>query len=368
MTDGQLHLDGAHRTRATLADGREILYYDEAAGDRHAVSDPRPLSTIVSTSELRTDPLTGDRVVIAGHRQTRTFKPPTDLCPLCPSVAGRPTEIPDDHYDVVVFENRFPSLHDRAAPPGELDGAPPFQPGRGRCEVVCFCAEHDSSLASLPTRRVRTVVEALADRTQELSSHPDVAQVFPFENRGEDIGVTLHHPHGQIYAYPFVPPKVQAKLDQAARHREATGRDLFADLLDDERRAGSRVVVTGEAWIGFTPPAARWPYELLLVPRRHVPDLPALSSAERDELAVLLPRVLGGFERLFPGPASYIAAWHQAPVHQGRDLLRLHLEVFTLRRTADKLKYLAGSESAAGVWINDVAPEQAAARLREVIG
>ncbi|MEP6844304.1 MAG: galactose-1-phosphate uridylyltransferase, partial [Pseudolysinimonas sp.] len=204
--------------------------------------------------------------------------------------------------------------------------------------------------------------EAWADRTAALSALPGVEQVFPFENRGEQIGVTLHHPHGQLYAYPYVTPRTSRLLDSITR----TAPDLFQRILDSERN-GPRVVLSGEHWTAFVPFAARWPIEVHLMPHRQVPDFAATNAAERDELAGLYRRLLRGIDALYDSPTPYIAAWHQAPVHRGRDTVRLHLELTSPRRAADRLKYLAGSESAMGAWIGDVRPEDAADRIREAI-
>jgi UDPglucose--hexose-1-phosphate uridylyltransferase len=209
------------------------------------------------------------------------------------------------------------------------------------------------------------VVEAWVDRTLELSRLPHVEQVFCFENRGREIGVTLSHPHGQIYAYPFVTPRTRRMLDTARGHRERTWRNLFADVLDEERAAGVRVVVESQHWTAFVPAAARWPVEVHLYPRRHVADLPALTDDERDDFAEIYLDLLGRFEALFEVPLPYIAAWHQAPVRIDRDLAYLHLQVFSIRRAVDKLKYLAGSESGMGAFVTDVLPEDIARRLRE---
>ncbi|WP_131742698.1 galactose-1-phosphate uridylyltransferase [Actinomadura roseirufa] len=352
------------RTRARLSDGREIVYYDETAG-RVPVLDPRGLPAVEPRCETRRDPLTGDHVTITAHRNTRTFLPPADRCPLCPG--GPASEIPDPAYDVAVFENRFPSFDARTPEVSpRVDGAAVFARARGagRCEVVCFTDDHGASTALLPLSRVRTVIEAWTDRTAELSALPGIAQVFVFENRGVEIGVTLHHPHGQIYGYPFVTPRTERMLDMAARHRAATGGELFAGVLAAER-AGPRVVRAGEHWTAFVPAAARWPVEVHLMPHRHVPDLVALTGAEWDELAVLYRDLLRRCDALYGAPLPYVAAWHQAPVGEGRDLVRLHLELFSVRRAADKIKYLAGSESGMAAWINDVPPERGAAALRE---
>jgi UDPglucose--hexose-1-phosphate uridylyltransferase len=355
------------RTSIELADGRELIYFDERDDAVREGPDRRDLPEPPPASQLRYDPLVDEWVAVAAHRQTRIFLPPSDQCPLCPSTPTRSTEIPAYDYDVAVFENRFPSLSDRAGePPGQITPFTASRPGAGRCEVVCFTADHDASFATLSPARVRTVLDALADRTDALAALPGVEQVFCFENRGVEIGVTLHHPHGQIYAYPFVPPRTRAMLAAAGRYAERTdGRNLYADVLAAERSAGVRVVAGNEHWTAYVPAAARWPFEVHLAPHRPVPDIPALDDAERAAFGPLYLDVLGRFDRLFDLPMPYIAAWHQAPVHTGRELSHLHLQVFSIRRAADKLKFLAGSESAMGVFINDIAPERAAELLRQ---
>ncbi|MEU4423938.1 galactose-1-phosphate uridylyltransferase [Actinoplanes sp. NPDC024001] len=352
-----------------LSDGRELIYFDEAPNSgRAGYPDTRELPPPPPASQLRYDPLVDEWVAIAAHRQTRTFLPPSDACPLCPTTDRFASEIPAPSYDVVVFENQFPSFSDRIVPEEitELTEMVPVRPGLGRCEVVCFTSDHNSAFGSLPASRVRTVVEALADRTAELSGLPGVAQVFPFENRGVEIGVTLHHPHGQIYAYPTVPPRTAAMLRAAARHAERTGgRNLYADVLAAEQAAKVRVVAANEHWTAYVPAAARWPFEVQLAPHRQVPDLPALTDAERDAFGPLYLDVLRRFDALFGKPMPYISAWHQAVVGEGRELGYLHLQLFSIRRAADKLKYLAGSESAMGAFVNDIVPENAAQLLRD---
>ncbi|GAA2801367.1 galactose-1-phosphate uridylyltransferase [Kitasatospora sp. CM 4170] len=356
-----------HRSRGKLADGREIIYFDTAFADRGS-ADLRPLEPTAARSEVRRDPATGDWVTVAAHRQDRTYHPPADECPLCPSRDGRLSEIPADDYQVAVFQNRFPSLAPDAAAAhvpvgdGELRTD---HPGTGRCEVVCFTADHDASFADLDEPRARLVLDAWTDRTAELSALPGVRQVYCFENRGAEIGVTLAHPHGQIYAFPFTTPRTRRALAAAEEHRARNGRNLFEDLLDAERAAGERVVLAGEHWTAFVPFAARWPYEVHLYPDRRVPDLTALTEPERAEFPRLYLELLRRFDRLFDGgPTPYVSAWHQAPLGRGAEFA-LHLELFTVRRTAGKLKYLAGVEAGMDAFVNDVAPEQAARRLRE---
>ena len=302
-----MSLDTGHRVRKTsrrMADGREIIYYDESPGlGRAKALDRRPLGywpagpgeisgpdENLSPSGLRWDALAGEWVIIAAQRQDRTFLPPPEECPLDPSREGRLTEIPADDYDVVVFENR-----------------------------------------------------------------------------GEEIGVTLSHPHGQIYGYPFVTPRTERMLRQARAHAAAGRANLFDELVAGELAAGIRVVGRNEHWIAFVPAAARWPYEVVLFPARRVASLPDLTGAARQAFCTLYLDVLRRLDALFGMPLPYIAAWHQAPGGDpfARQEFGLHLQVLSIRRAPGKLKYLAGSESGMGVWINDVLPEDAARRLRE---
>ena len=368
------------KTSTTLADGRELIYYDDtepylSGGATRELVDSRPLPASMSLSQMRFDVLTGEWIVMAAQRMDRTFLPPADLSPLAPSRPGRPaTEIPASDYDVVVFENRFPSLAGSAAEqtlPDEVDGEPlwPLLSGTGRCEVVCFASDPDASFVSLELSRVRTIIDVWADRTTELSAIDGVKQVFCFENRGKEIGVTLTHPHGQIYAYPYLPPRTDALIRQSRRHFENTGRVLLADVLAAELRSGRRIVVDVEHWVAYVPAASRWPLEVHLAPRRDVADLAELNDAERDELAGVYRALLRGVDAFFEGvdEVPYISAWHQAPVGSDRELGRLHLQLFSMMRSPGRMKFLAGSESAMGAWINDTTPERIADRLREVL-
>ena len=355
---------GITKHETSLADGRDLIYYDDAdstLGPDRAV-DARALDPRPATATMRQDPLTGEWISIAAARQNRVFLPPADQDPLAPSTPANPSEVPSN-YDVAVFENRSPSFGPAL---GELDlsglGLGRTAPSHGRCEVVCFSPEHEGSFGSLSRSRARTVIEAWADRTEFLSALPGVAQVFPFENRGEAIGVTLHHPHGQIYSYPYVTPRTQRLISSLEQH----GPTLFEDILQFER-ASERVVLSGEHWTAYVPFAARWPLEVHMLPHRHVPDFAATSPEERDELSGLYLRLLRGLDALYDTPTPYIAAWHQAPVVASRSDIRLMLQVTSPRRAESKLKYLAGSESAMGAWIGDIPPEQAAEFIRQGI-
>lgn len=356
-------------TRWALADGREILFFALPGHAPAPVPDRRPLPPRdPEPARLRFDRATGQWVIIAAQRQDRTYKPPADQCPLCPGPTGLTSEVPAPDYDVVVFENRFPSL----AGPGPAPATPPdgdgfvWVPGHGRCEVICFSADHRGSFAQLQPAHARLVVEAWRHRTAELMVVPGIEQVFCFENRGEEIGVTLAHPHGQIYGYPFLTPRTTAMLDRAREHRLRHGRNLFADLLTAEVADGSRVVARSELFTAFVPFAARWPVEVHLYPNRPVRNVTELTEVEVDDFAATYRELLGRFDRMYDAPLPYMAALHQFCDNDAQRDGYFHVELMSIRRSATKLKYLAASESAMDAFIADVTPEAVAIRLREL--
>ena len=353
-----------------LSDGREIFYFDDQATElsQQRKPDRRQPAERPPVAQMRLDSMTGDWISIASNRNSRAFLPPAHMCPLCPTTDENLSEIPDN-FDVAVFENKSPAFgptlsvkDDRIISQQENLALGSTSDSIGRCEVVVFSPQHLGSLSQLAVERVRTVIEAWCCRTEALQNLPGVRQVFPFENRGEEIGVTLHHPHGQIYAYPYVTPRTKKLLQSL----EVYGPNLFEDTLAFERDS-ERAIISGEHFTAYVPFAARWPIEIHLLPHRHLNHLNQLDASERDELAVIYSSLLKAIDNLYESPTPYISAWHQAPLAEGGENVRLQLQVTSPRRAADKLKFLAGSESAMGAFIGDATPEAVAARLREVI-
>jgi UDPglucose--hexose-1-phosphate uridylyltransferase len=293
--------------------------------------------------ELRFDPLRQEWVAYNTERNDRTFLP-TNFCPLCPSGAGGSSEIPLADFEVVVFENRFPALE-------------------AGCEVIVYTSDHDSTLSRLPLERVRLLVDVWADRYLSLGARPDVVYVFIFENKGEEIGVTLHHPHGQIYALPFVPPVASTELHASRAHLEATGRCLPCDEIEREL-SGDRLVLRSDSMVAFVPHAARWPYEVHVYPRRHVASIAELQADERRDLSAALLAVTGAYDEHFGFSTPYVMAMHQAPT-DGKPWpeAHLHIEFYPPHRRPDRLKHLAGVELGAGTFVNDTRPEETARRL-----
>lgn len=298
-------------------------------------------------TELRFNELRGEQVDYAIHRQDRTFLPDREHCPLCPTKPGGPsTEIPFPAFEIAVFENRFPA----------------FQAPLGAAEVVVYTDRHVASFGSLPAQRAEDLMWVWRHRYMELGAREDVAYVFIFENRGVEVGVTLHHPHGQIYAFPFLPPVPAAEI--AADER--LGGCAICSLLAGELRDGRRLVYENDAVACYVPFAARWPYEAHAVLREHRPSLLDCDGGELRLLAAALQRLARGYDELFQRPFPYMMVVHQAPT-DGAARGHLHVELYTPLRTATKLKYLAGSEQGAGTFISDTLPEASAAALREAI-
>ena len=268
----------------------------------------------------------------------------------------------------MAFENRFPVLSGTGPSASTVDDLGARAAGSGRCEVICFTSDHDDSFAKLSARRASTVLAAWADRTAALSGRPGIKHVFCFENRGAEAGATLQHPHGQIYALPFVPPRTRQLLASANAYQASHGANLFDDVVAAEITDGRRIVERNEHWVAFVPEAAHWPFEVLLFPLRRVPDLASLAEPAAAAFGEIYPAVLRRLDALFAAPMPYLAAWQQAPAVRlgpARPENALYLQVMGQRRAPGKLKYMASTETGAGIWSNDVLPETAARMLRE---
>jgi UDPglucose--hexose-1-phosphate uridylyltransferase len=282
--------------------------------------------------EIRVDPLTGSEVVVAGARQARPNLPSTG-CPFC--VGG--VEAPDP-YEVRAFPNRWPTFPD------------------GRSEVVLYSPDHDATFTGLGVEGARKVVDLWAERTAHLGGREDVAYVLVFENRGPEVGATITHPHGQIFALHHVPELPRRELDRA----EALG----CALCRAEEPVDRLVVRTGR-WRAEVPVAAGYPFALLVQPDEHLPDLPSLDSASRRDLAAVLVDVTGRLDRLFDAPMPYMLWFHQRPSGGDWPQAHLHVEIAPILRAPGVQRYVAGGELGTGMMINPVVPEDAAARLRE---
>ena len=276
--------------------------------------------------DQRTDALTGASTVVVGSRQGRPNLP-TDACPFCPGGLEAP-----DPYDVRWFVNRWPSMPD------------------DRCEIVLYTPDHDAELWSLGRAGARRVVDLWADRTEALGAREDVAYVLVFENRGPEVGATIRHPHGQIYAYPEVPPAPLAELVDGVLDPAWVAEDLVVAELGD--------------WRTWVPDAATWPYELRLAPRAPVGSLTD-ADCDRDGLAAALVDATARLDQLFDEPMPYMLWIHQRPVDGGDwPDARLHVHIHPLNRRPGTPRFVASAEVGGGLYFNPVRPEDAAAQLR----
>jgi UDPglucose--hexose-1-phosphate uridylyltransferase len=356
-----------HLLELRKPDGRQItLYSRRAITDVGAVPSPRT-QPVHPNPHLRWHPLRGEWVAYAAHRQDRTFLPPPEYNPLRPwdGDPSNPTEVPAGDYDIAVFDNLFPTLALEAHNPPSL--AIQTAPGVGKCEVVVFTQDSQASLASLPIDHIALLLEVWGQRTQVLAATGTIQYVLPFENRGTEMGVTLHHPHGQLYAYSFVPP-IPARMQQQEReYFSIQRRALLQDLIQQELREQRRLIYQGEHAVAFMPAWARYPYEACIAPRVARAHFGDLEMQERLDLARALKTMLLKYDGLWNRPFPYIMAWYQAPTDgKPHPEAHLHAEIYPAYRTRDKLKYLAGTEIAAGMFACDALPEDRVADLQAV--
>jgi UDPglucose--hexose-1-phosphate uridylyltransferase len=354
-----------HRRALTKPDGRALTLYS-----RRPILGAFRLFNIANDDalpnpRLRWHPLRGEWVAYATHRQLRTFFPPPHYNPLAPgNDASAPTELPVGDYDVAVFDNRFPTFSALAvAEAGENVVAQP--PATGACEVVVFAQDPQASLGTLPLSQLELIFEVWGERYRELGARDDVRYVLPFENRGVEVGVTLTHPHGQIYAYPFVPPIPARELAMQRDWLRQHGIGLVEAMLAEELRDGRRVLYGDEHALAFVPACARYPYEVWVAPRRAMPSFAAATADERAALARALKTVLLKYDALWSRPMPYAMVLRQAPTDGALyPEAHAHIELYPPLRMHDRLKYVAGAELGSGVFGNDTLPEDTAAALR----
>lgn len=355
-----------HSLELAKPDGRRLTLYARRPMQRVAAA-PSPFAEpLAGRPHLRWHPLRGEWITYAAYRQDRTFLPPPEYDPLAPTLDPRhPTELPAGDWDVAVFDNRFPSLApDAGEPPAAIV---PTASASGRCEVVVYTPAAHGALGTLPLDHVELVLAVWAERTRILGAAGPVRYVLPFENRGAEVGVTLHHPHGQIYAYPVVPPVPERMQAVQREHFERHGRGALETLIAGELEADTRILYRGAHAVAFVPACARYPYETWVAPLRPAASFVDLSAAERADLARALKTVLLKYDGLWQRPLPYLMAWYQAPTDgEAHPEWHLHAELWPPYRTRDKLKYLAGTELAAGFFAMDALPEAKARELQAV--
>lgn len=319
--------------------------------------------------QLRYDPVKNKKVAVATKRQDRTFHPPKNYCPLCPTRNGKIlTEIPKSSYDIVVFENKFPTFN-RVPDKININEHFPYKifNSKGICEVICYTQEHDRYLEDQPLKKIENLIRVWTDRYYSLGSKKYIKYVLIFENKGKEIGVTLSHPHGQIYAFPYIPPLIIEELNSSKKYYKKNNSCLHCRIIEEEVKKKSRMVIKNKDFIAFIPFYAQWPYEVHIYPLRHMGSFCELSEFEVSSLAKILKELINRYNLLFNFRMPYVMVIHQNPTdNKSYPYYHLHFEFYPPYRSTNKLKYLAGCELGAGTFINDTLPEEKALELREI--
>ena len=314
-------------------------------------------------AELRWHPLIKDWIMIASNRQNRP-QMPKDWCPFCP---GPDNDKVPKHFDVLKYDNDFPALTQNPPTPDDVETEIyKTRPNYGKCEVVLYSPEHTVTLPELPVPHVRKLVDLWTERFIDIKKDENIKYVFIFENRGDVVGVTMPHPHGQIYGYSVIPKKIQLELESSKEHFEKTGRCLFCDMLRDEKEFGKRIIIENEDFVTFLPFFSEYPYGVYIASKAQRQNLDEMTDREKDNLAKILRETAGMLDSLFDYTFPYMMCMHQAPVNSGDtgDYYHFHIEFFPPMRSADKQKFNASSETGCWAHCNPTAPEEKAEELR----
>ncbi len=311
-------------------------------------------------AEIRFNPLTNDWVMIASHRQARP-QMPKDWCPFCPGSGKVPNE-----YDVFCYDNDFPALSNN--PPEMDDVANEFfkaMPSYGKCEVVLYSPSHTATLPDLSDEHLLKLAQLWQNRFIELSKDEQNKYIFIFENRGEEVGVTMPHPHGQIYAYPFIPKKLELEISSANDYKNKTGECLFCDMLKNENKDGRRIIFENEYFTVFLPFFTEYPYGVYIMHKNHKQNISQFNNEELKALSLIIKHTVGMLDNVFDRPFPYMMCMHNGPVNgESDENFHFHIEFFPPLRDANKIKFNASSETGAWAHCNPTAPEEKAVELK----
>lgn len=311
-------------------------------------------------AELRWNPLIKDWIMVASNRQNRP-QMPKDWCPFCPGSGKVP-----DNYDVYEYDNDFPALSANPPEPDDVE-TNIYKVGKnyGKCEVILYSPNHTITLPELPTEHIRKLVDLWTERYEVLSKDPKNKYVFIFENRGAAVGTTMPHPHGQIYAYPFIPKRLALELEASKEHMDETGKCLLCDMLSDEIADKRRIIIENDHFISFLPFYSEYPYGMYIISKAHKHNLSEFTDEEKDSLSDILKKTTGTFDSLFDYAFPYMMCMYQSPVNSGdTSYYHFHIKFFPPMRSKEKIKFNASSETGAWAHCNPTAPEEKAEELR----
>lgn len=319
-------------------------------------------------SHLRWNPLQGTYIMVAANRQNRPHLP-KDYCPFCPGSGKVP-----DNFDIYIYPNDFPALSAHPQPVGNGDALYKMEEAYGHCEVILYSPDHYKGLSQLSQAHITQLVKTWANRYSFYSRDEKVQYIFPFENRGEEVGVTMPHPHGQLYAYPFIPQKVEIELANCQAYYQANQQSMLEAILARELADAERVVYENQHFAVVIPWFTDYPYGAYILPKQLTDDntLQAMSEAAHSSLADALRKTAGAFDALFDKPFPYMMCLYQAPVNTtdfpgAKKWYPFHIKFYTPLRSADKIKWMASSETGAGAAANTLLVEDTAQTLREAL-
>ena len=310
-------------------------------------------------AELRFNPLINDWVMIASNRQNRP-QMPKDWCPFCPG-----GNVPD-HYDVYKYDNDFPALSQNPPQPDDVaNGFFKAKENYGKCEVILYSPEHTTTMKQLSPEHIRKLVNLWCERFEEISSDEKIKFVFIFENKGEVVGVTMPHPHGQIYGYSVIPKKIELEMDSFRTHYEENNKCLMCDMIENEKNDGRRIIFENDYFTVFLPFFCEYPYGVYIAPKRHFSYITDMTDEEKDAFALTLKQTAGTLDCLFDTAFPYMMCMYNAPVNtENLPDYHFHVAFYPPMRSAEKQKFNASSETGAWAHCNPVAPEAASEELR----
>jgi UDPglucose--hexose-1-phosphate uridylyltransferase len=311
-------------------------------------------------SELRYNPFLKDWVMVASNRQSRPNMP-SEWCPFCPG-SGK---VPED-YDVYAYDNDFPVLVPEWTSVSDHDAFFQAKVTYGKCEVILYHPDHNITLPELPLSHIRKLVDLWCSRFEALSRDESIKYIYIFENRGKESGVTMPHPHGQLYAFGWIPKIIQTELDASCEYHKDTGRCLTCDTLQKEQNCGERLVCENESFSAFVPFFTAWPYGIYIVSKRHIGSMNELDDVQKTDLAEILKNITGAYDTLFDMPFPYMMGIHQSPVNSkdASEFYHFHIEFYPPLRAPDKQYFRASCETGVGAYCNVTLPEEKAEELR----
>jgi UDPglucose--hexose-1-phosphate uridylyltransferase len=314
-------------------------------------------------AELRYNPISMEWVMVASHRQARP-QMPKDWCPFCPGSG----QVPDEGYGVLRYQNDYPALSVTPPEPDRVASPPLFQvgPAYGRCEVLLYSDRHNATLARLSDANIKELSDMWRECYLDMAKDPKIRYIFIFENRGDVVGVTMPHPHGQIYGYSFIPKKIEAELNGSKHYYESNAQKcLYCALLEEERRIGRRIIFENENFVTYVPFFSPITYGVYVTAKKHLPHIGAMTAAELYDLAAAARSCCGMYDALFDSAFPYMMCMYNAPTDGSADAYHhFHIKYYPPMRGGDKQQFFASSETGAGAWCNPNCPEEKADELR----